>query len=374
MAKAAPDKGGQARQRRGSIPGSGPVSANALPAADAFKDCWDEHMVAFCYGKLEGHQAAASERGKVWSPATEESFNAALRGVANQVPPTISCLKGCKGVGDKSPNQDNFSYAYFKNGWAIACCMDGHGPFGHLVATRCVQTVPYYLSASKHFPDNMPLALKEAYEWAQKDCVALARSDNWDIQTSGATAVTCAWKDGKLYSAHCGDARLAVGSETRGNLLFATADHKPDTPAEAERIRRCGGEVRSQTYPDGWTAHRIFIKGQDVPGLAMARTLGDDSVKAHGVTAEPEVHEFNLNLAESPFIVLASDGVWEFLESEFVVKAMAKKLAIDGPEKSVVKLGRESRKRWKEEEGDYCDDITAVLIQLNPAASKLRGA
>lgn len=59
-----------------------------------------------------------------------------------------------------------------------------------------------------------------------------------------------------------------------------------------------------------------------------------------------------------------SDGVWEFLDSQFVVKAVAKKIQSDGPAKTLEKLQREAKKRWKAEEGDYCDDITSVLVQL----------
>lgn len=61
---------------------------------------------------------------------------------------------------------------------------------------------------------------------------------------------------------------------------------------------------------------------------------------------------------------MGSDGVWEFLKSDWVSKALAKKIATDGAPKSVYKLVKESRKRWRDEEGDYCDDITAMLMML----------
>lgn len=82
--------------------------------------------------------------------------------------------------------------------------------------------------------------------------------------------------------------------------------------------------------------------------------------------ATPEVSEVNIKFDEKPFMIIASDGVWEFLDSEFVVKAVAKKIQSDGPERTVQKLTREARKRWRLEEGDYCDDITSVLIQMRP--------
>jgi serine/threonine protein phosphatase PrpC len=212
----------------------------------------------------------------------------------------------------------------------------------------------------------MDKALIEAFEAAQADVVALSLPAGWDVQASGSTAVAAVWKDNKVWTANCGDSRCVVGYESTRKMHFETEDHKPDTKTEQDRINASGGEVRSQTYPDGWTVHRIFVKGRDYPGLCMARTLGDESVKAHGVIATPEVKLTEMDLKADPFIILATDGVWEFLDSEFVVKAVAKKIQADGPTRTVEKLQREARKRWRQEEGDYCDDITSLLIQLRP--------
>jgi len=124
--------------------------------------------------------------------------------------------------------------------------------------------------------------------------------------------------------------------------------------------------VRSQKFPDGWISHRIFVKGADVPGLCMARSLGDQIAKQIGVIAVPEVEYLALDPGDKPFLVLSSDGIWEFLSSEFVAKACAKSLASKGVEKTIEKLHKEARKRWASAEGEYCDDITSVLIQIAP--------
>eukprot|EP00971_Amphidinium_carterae_P070310 1390783-Amphidinium_carterae.1 len=80
--------------------------------------------------------------------------------------------------------------------------------------------------------------------------------------------------------------RCVISTEKNRNVVFETEDHKPNTPAEKElqhdkdawgkgmfalvwvsqveeRIERMGGEVRTQTYSDGWVNHRIFVKGKD---------------------------------------------------------------------------------------------------------------
>lgn len=62
-------------------------------------------------------------------------------------------------------------------------------------------------------------------------------------------------------------------------------------------------------------------------------------------------------------MILASDGIWEFLESEFVVKAVSKILPLEGPTRALHKLHREARKRWRQEGHTY-DDMTAILVRL----------
>lgn len=52
-----------------------------------------------------------------------------------------------------------------------------------------------------------------------------------------------------------------------------------------------------------------------MPGLAMSRSIGDNVAHSIGVSTDPEVMRFDLN-ADHKFIVIASDGVWEFLSNE----------------------------------------------------------
>lgn len=340
----------QARKRRGSV--SIGEAASDEEVAQGLRDSATCHV----HGSMTEGQSHMDERG--WSFLHEP------KKLPGALPPVIACQKGCKGLRDTGPNQDNFSVTYFKNGYTLATVFDGHGPFGHIVSHRCCQTVPFYLSQTPLFPSDIKAALVEAFEAAQADLVGHSLQNSWDVQASGSTAVACLWKGNKLWTANVGDSRCIIGSEVDRKLLFETVDHKPDTAAERARIESSGGEVRTKTYPDGWVNHRIFVKGATYPGLCMARTFGDESVKAHGVIATPEVEEVTLDLKQKPFVILASDGVWEFMESEFVSRAMSKKIATDGPKTSIQKLQREAQKRWRDEEEDYCDDITSMLIQL----------
>ena len=52
-----------------------------------------------------------------------------------------------------------------------------------------------------------------------------------------------------------------------------------------------------------------------MPGLAMSRSIGDFVAHSVGVSPNPEVIKFELQ-PDDKFIVIASDGVWEFLTNE----------------------------------------------------------
>lgn len=278
--------------------------------------------------------------------------------------PEVSCRKGCKGKSDKSPNQDNFSITYFKNGWKLICCLDGHGPYGHFVSSRAVQTIPYFLSLGD--PDfskvDVPKLLKESFRLAQKDLETVSWRDNWNLQASGSAAVAALWKGKTVYTANAGDSRCIIASEK--GVIFETMDHKPDLPEERDRIEDAGGEIIEEEYPDGWVDRRIFIRGQDYPGLTMTRSLGDNCLKDHGVIALPDVECTQADEKDQPFMLLGSDGVWEFLESSVVSKAISKTLTKNGLQKTVLNMSRLATEKWKEMEGDYCDDITAILVSL----------
>jgi len=194
----------------------------------------------------------------------------------------------------------------------------------------------------------------------------MAFFSEYDVEGSGSTAVAALWKDSTVWFANAGDSRgIIVNSVGRPQLVAQTNDHKPEIESEKLRIEACGGEVRSKTYPDGWVNHRIFMKGENFPGLCMSRTLGDDGAKACGVTAEPEVTRHSVDLeAGKPFFLISSDGVWEFVESKAAARLMAKEVPKRGGERAITKLQTTARYQWEHHEDNYCDDITTVLIFL----------
>lgn len=125
-----------------------------------------------------------------------------------------------------------------------------------------------------------------------------------------------------MYSANIGDSRAIIGKfvNDKWEARPLTRDHKPNLGPEAERILKCGGRIDSFRDIEGnpLGPMRVWLKKENIPGLAMSRSLGDNVATSVGVTWEPEILEFDLD-SNDKFMVIASDGVWEFIENEEVV-------------------------------------------------------
>lgn len=125
---------------------------------------------------------------------------------------------------------------------------------------------------------------------------------------SGTTAiVTLVDRTGKKVTfANCGDSRAIL--IRNGKIIFHTEDHKPNVPAERQRIEQAGGLVPA----DGPFQNRVN------GNLALSRAIGDRSFKNYGVISTPDVTEQNVQ--ENDIVVLACDGVWDVMDNETVAK------------------------------------------------------
>ena len=95
----------------------------------------------------------------------------------------------------------------------------------------------------------------------------------------------------------------------------------------------------------------------------MSRSIGD-LVAAHvGVISEPEVIVHKLT-SEDKFILIATDGVWEFLSSQACVNIIAEHYAQQNIDKACEALMAEAIHRWNTED-NVVDDITLVVVFLN---------
>jgi serine/threonine protein phosphatase PrpC len=82
-----------------------------------------------------------------------------------------------------------------------------------------------------------------------------------------------------------------------------------------------GGRVDTSKDQNGnpYGPERVWLSYIDIPGLAMTRSFGDKIAAQAGVIAEPEILEYEKSDMDK-FIVLASDGVWEYLSNDDVMR------------------------------------------------------
>jgi len=278
--------------------------------------------------------------------------------------------KGQKSASDPTPNQDNF-FIHHIGPISMYGVADGHGPFGHLVSFRLVQTLPYYIKNNENFGigKDWEKCLKEAFLSAHKDLVDFCGLHNINIEASGAAGSVLVMEEQNLHIAFIGDARILLGSWNRcdSRLIHCTTDHKPENDGEKQRLEAAGSEVREI---DGGS-YRIYLPGSNFPGLTMSRAFGDTA--CNGVLREPEYHKEVMQPADEWYAIVASDGIWEFIEAQEALTMTAKKLRLKGPRECLNFLVNAARKRWQYCCGEYCDDITGIMIQWNSHEKKNSG-
>jgi hypothetical protein len=124
---------------------------------------------------------------------------------------------------------------------------------------------------------------------------------------------------------------------------------------QMKRILKSGGYVSPAS--DDYGPARVWLKRGEGPGLAMSRSIGDHICSDVGVIATPVVTKYVMQPDDEYILLLASDGVWEFIENNEACEMAVKcKTAAD----VCAALIDESSRRWREEEGTYRDDITAI--------------
>jgi serine/threonine protein phosphatase PrpC len=272
----------------------------------------------------------------------------------------VVCQKGQKSAADPTPNQDDYFILHIDGVHIYGVC-DGHGPFGHLVSFRLVQALPKFIMSNPNVGKDWKLVLHEAFLATQAELLEFCRLRDINVEASGAAGSVLVFEEGLIHIAWIGDASIAVGSYNRhdSRLVFATKDHKPNLPDEKARLEAAGSEVR-EVDEDNW---RIYLPGSTFPGMTMSRAFGDTA--CGGVIQEPEYQQIFMQPTDEYYAIVASDGVWEFLEPDKTIDMTSKKLRLKGPRETLRFLLEASRKRWAYCCGDYCDDITAVLVQWN---------
>jgi len=282
--------------------------------------------------------------------------------------------KGFAPYNPKKKNQDALVMAEDpKTRSLLLCVMDGHGEDGDKVSQNIKNKLAKELFKHRDFAtDNVLSAIREVVAACE---TAVLRDPSIETDFSGTTFTCAVIRDNKAWLANIGDSRTTIGYRNKDNGITAinlTTDHKPDLPAEKARIEAKGGRVFAVEYEDGIDGPpRLWLGHMDVPGLAMSRSLGDAVAHTAGCSSEPECFEYEFNAnREDLILVMASDGLWEFMSDQEVIDIAASTLE---PRFAVDRLISEANDRWMREE-QVVDDTTVCVAFLGtfPQGEPLR--
>ncbi len=271
-------------------------------------------------------------------------------------------------------NQDSYFILEKLNGlnFNIYGIFDGHGSSGHLISKFISNyLLNYYkyneeIKSKKNIESLYLLLKKKNYSFIKnsikKSEESLFESDEIDSTFSGTTCILIFILGNKIISINIGDSRAIMIKENK-NYIQLSIDQKPENKEEKERIEKNGGELRKIIQNNEEIGPiRVWVKGKKYPGIAMSRSIGDSVANEIGVFSLPEIKEFYIE-NNCKFIVIGSDGLWEFLENEKVVRYVNKFNDVMFINEYIENLVDKAVKYW-EKYDVIVDDITCILVVL----------
>ena len=291
-------------------------------------------------------------------------------------------IAGKDSYGNRKINQDLYLVQInFINieGFNLYGVLDGHGENGHKVAIFTRDFIIDKLTSffNKHKVDSLfeiyPLLkknnfsiIKDIYQEIDNELL----NQNFNSNFSGTTCIIVFQIGDKLICSNVGDSRaiLIYTSKIEDKDLLSTKiyelsyDQKPEIPKEKKRIYSMGGIVDQMLDNKGKRngPFRVWDGNNNYPGLAMSRSIGDLKGKKCGLISEPEIIEYNLD-QRSKYMVICSDGVWEFLNNEDIMKIGIEYYLKNNIDEYLDKIIKVSE-FWWEKEDTMRDDITAVIV------------
>ena len=295
---------------------------------------------------------------------------------------SVICKVGDSGTFKKKLNQDN--YFIMKNflgnsDYTFLGVCDGHGIYGQNISSYLKEHLPMNVQEElidKNISDlsNIDITfLSEIIESTYKSTNNQMNSDERiDSSLSGSTCIAGLYNPLEFFCINVGDSRCVLfkyfPSSNSWSFSNLSRDHKPSDSSEKARIIESGGIVEPYINEKGLHVgpERVWVKDIgdkiSVPGLAMSRSFGDQIAHSVGVVVSPEILEHHF-CEEDKVILLASDGIWEFLENDEIVNIIKKYYEENNAADALEEIYKEADKKWRENEG-IVDDITAIILFL----------
>jgi len=225
---------------------------------------------------------------------------------------------------------------------------DGHGEKGRAAAEFAARSVDNYFQLNR----------KELKKWNTKEVVSKKFAEMFksiqrkmykepdNYEQSGTCVISSLIIDKNCFVINLGDSRCVIGSRSGENkyAIQMSKDHKPNDPEEETRIKKSRGEVTN--YRDyNYGPYRIYKEGENVPGLAVSRSLGDLTGHEVGVGETPEISLKSID-PQDEFVLVGSDGVFDVINSAEIVGFVFEKLEKIDKNRIADEVVDECRKRW----------------------------
>ena len=282
---------------------------------------------------------------------------------------------GCQKI-----NQDTFlvlTNVYNSKDIRIFGVFDGHGEKGDLISQEIKNYFENYFSNNNNFnnsneninqnfykkiTENNFLELKNL---CKKIDEQIYNSNNYKLTGSTVSLIILIndpfiSKINKIISLNIGDSKSIIINKNN-EIKELNIIHTPENETEKLRIIQNGGEVSKVDWDDNGPL-RIFYKGEIYPGLALTRSFGDFESKELGVISEPDIKEFDIDDENIKMLIIATDGIWQFLSGEKVKDILLKFYEEDDIRGGVKKLSKISYDIWKIRNKEFIDDITVGVL------------
>ena len=211
---------------------------------------------------------------------------------------------------------------------------------------------------------------------------ALHADASIDTSFSGTTSITVVIRDKTMFVNNVGDSRAIVISKDGDKVLVSpmSSDHTPYRKDERFRVMKYGARILSVDQVlqnevqinDNWgditlgddldeagDPPRVWAQDGAFPGTAFTRSLGDQVAEGLGVTAEPEILIRQI-LSGDKYVVIASDGVFEFLTNQMVADIVVAK---DDPLDACHAVVAAAYDLWLRFDV-RADDISIIILQF----------
>lgn len=164
----------------------------------------------------------------------------------------------------------------------------------------------------------------------------------------------------KIITINLGDSKSLLITQDNETIDLNMC-HIPEEASEKERIEKNGGEVSRVDWAD-YGPLRIFFKGENYPGLAMTRSFGDFNAEPLGVNSIPDIREYDMQDKKPKILVLATDGIWQFLSNEKVKNILLPYYEEDNITGASQKLVSSALRMWEAKNPEFIDDITVIIL------------